>query len=66
VVFAGLPGYRLTYTYNDKGDNLKDTEIGTVIDGTAYYVQYENIISYFSTGLPTAQKMIDSFAITIK
>jgi hypothetical protein len=66
IVFAGLPGYRLIYTYNDKGDDLKDIEIGTVVDDKAYYIQYDNTISDFDIGLPVAQKMIDSFVLITK
>jgi eukaryotic-like serine/threonine-protein kinase len=61
---AGLPAYRIVYTYNDGNNVTKTLETGTIKGDKAYIITYETGMSEYTTFLPIVQKMIDSFQIT--
>lgn len=66
---SGLPAYRLLYTSAHdyccapKSTHFEVLEIGTIIDGRIYYIQYTNDPTLFNKDLPTVEKMISSFEI---
>lgn len=63
ITLAGVPAYKIVYTYADAGQNFKGLETGTIIGNRVYFVQYENSPSRYDKDISTAQKMIDSFKI---
>jgi len=51
------------YRYAPKSDHYEHLEIGTIIGGKIYYIQYRNDPTRFNKDLPTIEKMISSFKI---
>ena len=68
-ILAGNPAYKLVYTYTETWENknkdddipLKVLEIGTIIRGKAYYIEYDAEPAVYDSYLPTIQMMVDSF-----
>ncbi|MGA9153007.1 MAG: hypothetical protein WBZ36_20710 [Candidatus Nitrosopolaris sp.] len=64
ATLAGHQAYKIVGTYQDRSLGLqKIIEVGTVINGKAYYIQYIVDASRYSDYLPTLQHMIDSMKI---
>lgn len=59
---SGLPAYRLLYTsahdyrYAPHSDHSEDLEIGTIIGGKIYYIQYTSDPTRFNNDLPVIAK----------
>ena len=65
--FAGQPGFKYEYT-SDGGDGLiiRTLTVGTVVDNIGYLVEFNAEDAQFSTYLPVAEQMINSFEISQK
>jgi len=68
TTFAGLPAYKLNYTYTKKnmGDTIKmtSTNIFTIKNNKAYLISFEAPITLYHFYQPNLKKIIDSFRIT--
>ncbi|HET7148873.1 MAG TPA: PsbP-related protein [Candidatus Nitrosopolaris sp.] len=63
-VLAGLPSYKLIYTYLGENTIFKAMEIGAIKGDKVYILTYEAGIKEYNDYLPIIQKMIDSIGIT--
>ncbi|MGE5822571.1 MAG: hypothetical protein ACM31M_08325 [Nitrososphaerota archaeon] len=68
TTFAGLPAYKLIYTYYNKtkGDDIKilSTNIFTVKNNKAYSISFDAPFYFNHFYQPNLMKIIDSFRIT--
>jgi serine/threonine-protein kinase len=62
-ILAGLPAYKLIYTYADQNTIFKDMEIGAIKGDKAYILTYEAGMNEYDKYLPIIQEMINSFQI---
>jgi hypothetical protein len=70
ITLSGYPAYRLVYQeqgyehYDDRDNNTYNiTEIGTIIDGMNFLVQYRATVQSFPVYLSNVQKIIESLSI---
>ena len=66
--FAGRPGFKYEYTSEgeDGGLIIRTMNVGTVIDNIVYLVEFNAEDAQYSTYLPVAEQMINSFEISHK
>ena len=65
--FAGQPGFKYEYTSEDEGGLvIRTMTVGTVVDNIGYLVEFNAEDAQFSTYLPVAEQMINSFEISQK
>lgn len=62
-ILAGKPAYKLVWTGEVDGVKEKGMEIGTIIGGDVYFINYEAEAKTFSHYESIIQKMIDSFRL---
>jgi serine/threonine-protein kinase len=62
---SGNPAYQIVYTYSLNGVPTKGIEVGTVLNGKAYFLTFEAPVSNYDSSTPIIQQMIDSFRLPI-
>ncbi|MGC1930773.1 MAG: hypothetical protein WA667_17525 [Candidatus Nitrosopolaris sp.] len=66
ISLAGLPAYEIVWTYKHPTYGMRKLmELGTIVHGSGYFVDYAASIEKFLKYLPIAQSMKDSFKISI-
>lgn len=63
TTLSNFQAYKLVYTRQDEGCDLRVMETGTVRNGKAYFINYTAEEKQYSQLLPTVEKMINSFQI---
>ncbi|MDQ6666978.1 MAG: hypothetical protein M3Y53_01990 [Thermoproteota archaeon] len=63
IILAGLPAYRIVYTFIDQNTTTKDMEIEAINGDKVYILTYEAGSNEYDKYLPIALKMIDSFKL---
>jgi hypothetical protein len=65
TTIAGHTGYLLVYTYSDTINStlLKDMEVGTIIDGKVYVLNYTADAEGYKKNLAQVQRVIESFKV---
>jgi len=64
ITLSGNPAYQIVYTYSLNGVPTKGTEVGTVLNGKAYFLTFEAPVSNYDSSLPIIQKLINSFRLS--
>lgn len=64
IMLSGSPAYQMVYTYSINGTTpVKGMEVGTILDGKAYFLTFETLPSKYDSNLPIIQQMLDTFQL---